>query len=415
MKAFSRPLNHRLGYALIAASIWMLCAIRLFGDDTSQVNVDALLADTCDSTVRIEGVQRSGRYTVRSHGAGVVVSGDGYIVTALHVVEGFPKVVVKTRDGQALSARPVRSSSKLDLALLKCKPLIELKSAFFRPPAQSENGDEIVAVGNPGGRGQVARAGVLGETRTVQWCNTEASLRAVTAPIRPGYSGGGSYDMGTGELVGIQVAQSATRPDIGYIVPEEVVHQWVSEGRALDPDEVARVELCRKRLGCWLRPVQLNHPNYKAGLMVTKIEADGPADKSHWHENDVLVALDQFKTKSVDEIEYVLERFAGAEPIRFRLVRQSEVRKGSVVLAKAVGMPIRTTPVSIEDVPIVASAPRIKPAAIRDAAKFLAHRHETHPDVADSFEVRHASAAELKAIVEAGNRTPQLPTVASNN
>lgn len=431
----ANPNQLRIG----AVALLLTLPIPVFAKRESRVDVAALLKDTSQSTVRIEGVQRHGRYTVRSHGAGVVVSGDGYIVTAQHVVEGFGKILVKTRDGQTLAARAVRSNAKLDLALLKCNPKYELTSAYFRPPCQSEAGDDIVAIGNPSGRGQVAKAGVLGDTRTVQWCNTEAPLRAVAAPIRPGYSGGGSYDMETGELVGIQVAQSLTRPDIGYIVPEEVVRQWVAESRALDPHDVDLCDLCRTKLGCWLRPVGVQHADYRGGLMATKVEANGPAAQAGWREGDLVVALGQFKVTLLDDVDYVLDSCRKARKLHFRVLRQAALRKGELTLPAGPAAPLALASNLAPDAPRASSTSIVRmwrQAAVLgallvdglgigwrqfqmaatertkakpvDLARVLARRRDTQPDVIDSsdgpFRDGLPSAAQIAAARDAGRQ-----------
>lgn len=448
MHCFHAQFPLRTGY-VAAATMILAGAVPAFGKRESRVDVVSLLKDSSHSTVRIEGVNKRGRYTFRSHGAGVVISGDGYIVTALHVVEGFARIIIKTRDGQTLAAKAVRFNSKLDLALLKCNPIRELVSAYFRPPAQSEAGDDVIAIGNPRGRGQVAKAGVLGDTRTVQWSNTEANLRAVAAPIRPGYSGGGSYDMETGELVGIQVAQSLTRPDIGYIVPEEVVRDWVASSKALDPHDVDLCDLCRTRLGCWLRPVTLKHAKYRGGLMATKIELDGPADRCGWREGDLVVALDTYKVTLLDDVQYVLAACRGSRKLRFRLLRDETLHHGELPIA----------PVSSQttDVAAVSPAPSVKidiapigmlrqaasllavgyggfetmlrkrrPVAVAkvldrpiDLARVAAARKETQPDVMESadppFRTRLPTPAEIAAAREAARKTAvaALPVAAN--
>ena len=55
----------------------------------------------------------------RAGGSGVIISGDGYIVTNNHVVDGASKLKVKLNDGRSFDAKLIGKDSATDLALLK--------------------------------------------------------------------------------------------------------------------------------------------------------------------------------------------------------------------------------------------------------------------------------------------------------
>lgn len=83
-------------------------------------------------------------------GTGVVVSPDGFVVTAAHVVSGQTRVTVAFEDGVEHPARVVRLATKTDLALLRaeatdwpCLPVRDIPAPV---------GSDALVIGSPGGR-----------------------------------------------------------------------------------------------------------------------------------------------------------------------------------------------------------------------------------------------------------------------
>ena len=66
-------------------------------------------------------VPRGRRPRQSALGSGVVVTGDGYILTNNHVIDGADEVSVDLTDGRTLKAKVVGSDKPSDLALLKVK------------------------------------------------------------------------------------------------------------------------------------------------------------------------------------------------------------------------------------------------------------------------------------------------------
>ncbi len=137
----------------------------------------------------------------RSSGTGFTVTGDGWLMTNAHVVEGCERIEVK---GRGIASDP-RIDSTNDLALIKLssdKPWTPL--TFRRAPTRL--GEDIVAIGYPLAdllsdsvkitTGNVnALAGLKNDTRYIQ----------ISTPIQPGNSGGPIVDR-DGFLLGITSA-----------------------------------------------------------------------------------------------------------------------------------------------------------------------------------------------------------------
>lgn len=156
-----------------------------------------------------------------THASGFIVSRDGYILTAAHVVTGVDSVSVKMRSGLELDAKVIRIDKAQDIALLKVhgrghKALqIEVNGL---PPL----GQELFAIGAPTSEKlsfSVSKGIVSGhrENKNFKYIQTDASLN-------PGNSGGPLLNK-DGQVVGI-VSWKLVAPGLeglSFGVPLEVV------------------------------------------------------------------------------------------------------------------------------------------------------------------------------------------------
>ena len=127
-----------------------------------------------------------------NHGAGVVWTDDGLIVTNAHVVSGIS--MIRLHDGRTCRPELLRNDRQSDLALLRI-PIGGLPNAKLRDSRTLRIGEMLVAVGHPMGEAGAVSLGVV----------HRASLgRLVEADIRlaPGNSGGPLADA-AGNVVGI--------------------------------------------------------------------------------------------------------------------------------------------------------------------------------------------------------------------
>ena len=143
-----------------------------------------------------------------SSGTGFIVTNDGWILTAFHVVEGAFRVTVVMPDGQSLQARVVRTQPALDVAVLE----VGQESNEYLPiPSElsCEPGDPVFTIGFP----VTQVLGIEpkftdGAISSLSGIGGDASVMQVTVPIQPGNSGGALVNR-QGEAVGIVVSSAA--------------------------------------------------------------------------------------------------------------------------------------------------------------------------------------------------------------
>lgn len=163
-----------------------------------------------------------------SLGSGVIISDQGAILTALHVVDGAESVEVVFADGTRTGALVALTQPENDIAVLQPVELpAVLIPAVMGNPNAMRVGDEAYAVGNPFGLYSSISAGVIsGFDRTFQVEDSETHIEGliqIDSAVNPGNSGGPLLNR-AGQVVGIVIGiLNPTEDDffvgIGFAVP----------------------------------------------------------------------------------------------------------------------------------------------------------------------------------------------------
>ncbi|WP_434741558.1 trypsin-like peptidase domain-containing protein [Micromonospora sp. SH-82] len=171
--------------------------------------------------------------TDSGEGSGVILTGDGYVLTNNHVVASARTVTVTFADGKTAQANVVGTDPKTDLAVVKADGVSDLKAATFGDSDAMQVGDQVLALGSPLGlQGSVTSGIVSARDRTIragsqqdpqQGASSIAGLLQTDAPINPGNSGGALVNT-KGEVIGINTAiatagQSTGNIGVGFAIP----------------------------------------------------------------------------------------------------------------------------------------------------------------------------------------------------
>ena len=179
-------------------------------------------------TITSEGFSSRGFATIPSSGvgSGIVLTGDGYILTNKHVVAGSNSLTVELADGEQFAATIVKESPDQDLALIKVDAT-GLTPAVIGDPASLQVGQTAIAIGSPLGTfTETVTKGILsatGRTITVQDGQTGrpetlTGLLQTDAAINPGNSGGPLLDA-NGRVIGVNTAVSTNAEGLGFAIP----------------------------------------------------------------------------------------------------------------------------------------------------------------------------------------------------
>jgi S1-C subfamily serine protease len=165
--------------------------------------------------------------TAEGHGSGVhIVGGNGYIVTAAHVVGNAKTVKVKAKHGGESEAEVLWVNNAHDIALLRAKDLtgVAVSQIECGVPAI---GQHIEAIGAPG---PLEFIHAYGRVSSEVQSNTHwASYFIAAMVVGPGMSGGPVFDARgkvVGIVVGVAVVQLGWTPSalsLAYVVPSSTV------------------------------------------------------------------------------------------------------------------------------------------------------------------------------------------------
>jgi len=220
----------------------------------------------------------------KSAGSGVVIHGDGYVVTNAHVVSRAMQITIQFADKTSYAAKVISSDTTHDLAILKIE-LPKGKTLPYLPIARSDDlmvGETVIAIGNPLGFASTLTTGVISATdrkltfdRNVEY----GGLIQTDAPINPGNSGGPLLNI-RGELIGINTAIRADAQNIGFAIAADTVTEQFT--RLMDFERINRVvfgaSVARKR------------GRDGAVITVTEVRPKTPAD-GVLRSGDVIVSL----------------------------------------------------------------------------------------------------------------------------
>lgn len=171
--------------------------------------------------------------TDRAKGTGFVVSGDGFIVTNRHVVDGSAAPAVHFADGRRLMATVIARDAEADLALLDVEgtgyPALPLASVDSN--AESALKDEpVYVIGNP-----LLFNGIANEGNVWGWLeDRDPPLLAIEAPIYKGNSGSPVIAKNSGQVIGVVFATSSVERDgkrhqVGLAVPVGLVVEALAD------------------------------------------------------------------------------------------------------------------------------------------------------------------------------------------
>ena len=157
-------------------------------------------------------------------GSGVLVSSDGRVMTAAHVVNGKDEITVEGIGGEVVRAKLLSANAAADVALLQLERVtVAMRVARVGDSDSVRVGEQVMVVGAPYG---------LAYSMSVGWISARwppntifpdmplAEFFQTTATINTGNSGGPLFNM-AGEVIGIvsqNISKSGGSEGLGFVV-----------------------------------------------------------------------------------------------------------------------------------------------------------------------------------------------------
>ncbi len=246
-----------------------------------------------------------------SLGSGVIISGEGYILTNNHVIDGSDEILAALADGRAVKATVVGTDPETDLAVLKVE-LHDLPAITIGHSEQLRVGDVVLAIGNPFGVGQTVTQGIISATgRSHLGISTFENFIQTDAAINPGNSGGALINA-YGELIGINTAiysRSGGSQGIGFAIPvslvKNVMEQIIEHGEAIRGWLGVEIQALTPELA---ESFGLTDTR---GIIIAGVLRGGPADVAGLQAGDIITHI---KGEALDDATTALNLIAQTPP-----------------------------------------------------------------------------------------------------
>ncbi len=281
------------------------------------------------------GAQRGRGWPQQGIGSGVVYSSSGYILTNAHVVAGASRVTVTLPDGRSLPAGVLGAEPERDLAVLQVGqhnlPVAEMSAAPLRV------GQLVVAIGNPYGLDFTVTAGVisaLGRSLPIDRSHTLDQLIQTDTSINPGNSGGPLADV-QGRVIGITTAILPFAQGLGFAIPVATAFDVIARITERHRSGISRGVLGISGLDIPIDEAVRRAQNLdqRSGVLLLEVAQGGAAARASLHNGDIILALGERKTESVDSLRQAVLTLKGSSPWRVSFLRDGRRRQVSLTPA----------------------------------------------------------------------------------
>jgi serine protease Do len=280
--------------------------------------------------------QRQGKQTLQGLGSGVIVSADGYILTANHVVSGAEEIMIGLgTELRKYKAKKVGTDPGTDVALLKIDEK-NLPGITFADSDKARAGDIVLAVGNPFGLRQTVTMGIIsavgrGGVGIVDYEN----FIQTDAAINMGNSGGALVDI-RGELLGINTAifsKSGGNQGVGFAIPanlaRDVMQSLREKGRVVRGYIGASVQTLTPELA-----EAMKLKGQPTGALVGEVAPKTPSEKVGMKTGDVITAVNGKKISDARELRLMIGSMAPGGKAQMQVNREGQTKVFDVQLAE---------------------------------------------------------------------------------
>jgi S1-C subfamily serine protease len=252
-------------------------------------------------------------YQKEGSGSGVIIAGNGYIVTNNHVVGFADDITVTLSDGKQYKGTKIGSDNSTDLSVIK----IEADGLPYMEYGNSDNinvGEWVLAVGNPFSylRGTVTAGIISAKVRDLNLIKDESAIEEflqTDAAVNPGNSGGALVDV-KGKLIGINTAiATPTGVYAGYsfAIPSNLARKVVT-------DIIDRGGDIDRQFSLGIAGYDVDEEVVKEfgidsdyGFYVDEVDRGGAAQLGGILPGDVVIAVNNEKITNYDDIKNMIK------------------------------------------------------------------------------------------------------------
>jgi serine protease Do len=288
-------------------------------------------------------VTAAGQVRFLETGSGVLISADGKVMTAAHVVALMDDISVEFLGGETVSAKVIASESAADLSLIQLERVPA--GARVARMANSDTvrvGDPVYIVGAPYGLSYSLSVGIISARwapNTVHRAMPLAEFFQTDATINTGNSGGPMFNA-AGEVIGIvshNISKSGGSEGLGFVVTMKTAQQLLLEkksfwggidGQFLSDEMLDILNVPNKMKGFLIKSVAKNSPGDEAGLVGgTKVVTVG--GEQFVLGGDIILSIEGIPAESAAAMMKIRDHLATLKP--GAPLTATVLRKGRVI------------------------------------------------------------------------------------
>ena len=313
--------------------------VRQYDGSSGILSAPELYAACADTVVSI--------MTKNSHatgvGSGFILTADGYIGTANHVVAGMDELTVMLSNGDKYPATLVAGNELTDLALLKIDGA-GLPTVTMGASGELLTGERVFAIGTPASTdyaGSLCSGVVSCAKRTVRITHEQTgvlekkmTLIQTDAPVNPGNSGCPLFDE-AGRVIGVVTMKLGNDfAGIGFAIPSDGAAQIFSammSGAPLTDELLATVGAMAPKLGI---VGEAKERNGVYGVEILRFPAaDSPA-ASVLKVGDLITKIDETPITSLAQVSAAIELKNPGQTVQVTVLRAGQYLTFPVTLGK---------------------------------------------------------------------------------
>jgi len=271
---------------------------------------------------------------VYSEGSGFIIDEQGYIVTNSHVIDDDDHgdyditVTIVGADGEMkeVEAAVIGNDARTDLAVLKIDPEgLDLVVSELGQSSALVLGDEVVAIGNPGGSqfaGSITNGIISGIDRVIDGDSgtSDSAMKYLqtNAAINPGNSGGPLLNM-YGQVIGINTAKIVDEgyESLGFAIPIDtalpIIRQIIEDGSVVRPALGVSCSEITKQTSQWY--------DVPEGLLVRGFFANSTLPGAGVEIGDIIVACDDKETLTLTDLQEAIETKEVGDTVKLTVFR----------------------------------------------------------------------------------------------
>ena len=255
-------------------------------------------------------------------GSGVIVSRDGYILTASHVVQNAEEIKIILNDKREFKGRVIGIDPQTDVAVIKIDAK-DLPAIKMGNSGSAKAGDVVIAIGNPFGLNQTITMGIVSAIgRANVGISEYEDFIQTDAAINPGNSGGALVNT-NGELIGINTAIFSTSGGfmgIGFAIPSNLVN-------TVAQSIIKYGKVIRGWFGITIQDLTPELAKsfgikQEKGALVTDVMKNSPAERAGFKRGDLIVEFDGKPVESPAKLRNTVANTAPGKVAKVKIIRE---------------------------------------------------------------------------------------------